>query len=272
MTTSVYVLRSIENEVLYVGISVNVYQRLDQHRAEKPWWYEVSSIGLTHYDERSDALDAEAALIQTLRPRYNRSLKPSAPHVGILATPGRGRGAALAAPVVPPPPSVPAPAQVLDDGDEEDEPWHGPLQGVAESESDALRQALVSAQVFTGRADVVLRDQEGVEWTMEKIDALAAEEALAEAQPIEVPDDELCDGVCVPASVIDPAYPGGVVAFPHKQCPMHGTNISPGTTVITLDREEDRQRAAEGYYRGRPHDAEEWAPPVSPLRGNEETP
>jgi len=57
--------------LLYVGISLNVFARLSQHRRDKEWWDEVTEITVKHYDTREEALDAEAKSIKTDGPKYN---------------------------------------------------------------------------------------------------------------------------------------------------------------------------------------------------------
>lgn len=60
-----------KNELLYVGISLNVFARLSQHRRDKEWWDEVTEITVKHYDTREQALDAEAKSIKKDNPKYN---------------------------------------------------------------------------------------------------------------------------------------------------------------------------------------------------------
>ena len=59
------------NELLYVGISLNYFARLSQHRRDKDWWDEVTEITVKHYDTREEALDAEAKSIKKDNPKYN---------------------------------------------------------------------------------------------------------------------------------------------------------------------------------------------------------
>jgi len=60
-----------KNELLYVGISLNVFARLSQHRRDKEWWDEVTEIKVKHFDTREEALDAEAKSIKNDSPKYN---------------------------------------------------------------------------------------------------------------------------------------------------------------------------------------------------------
>ena len=60
-----------EDELLYVGISLNVFARLSQHRRDKDWWDEITNITVSHFDTREQALDAEAKAIKEENPMYN---------------------------------------------------------------------------------------------------------------------------------------------------------------------------------------------------------
>ncbi|KPC70415.1 hypothetical protein ADL26_16950, partial [Thermoactinomyces vulgaris] len=50
--------------LLYIGISMNLPQRLQNHRNEKPWWLEVSRIGIEPFVSRQAALLAEKKAIR----------------------------------------------------------------------------------------------------------------------------------------------------------------------------------------------------------------
>ena len=60
-----------QDELLYVGISLNVFARLSQHRRDKDWWDEITNITVSHFDTREQALDAEAKAIKEENPMYN---------------------------------------------------------------------------------------------------------------------------------------------------------------------------------------------------------
>ena len=62
--TSVYKFYDDEQNLLYVGISLNVFARLSQHKRDKDWWDEITNIKVQHTDTREDALDLEARLIK----------------------------------------------------------------------------------------------------------------------------------------------------------------------------------------------------------------
>jgi predicted GIY-YIG superfamily endonuclease len=69
--TTVYRLRDADGALLYVGIAGNPGRRFEQHAGEKPWWGDVATVGLAHYESREAAAAAEMAAIKEERPRYN---------------------------------------------------------------------------------------------------------------------------------------------------------------------------------------------------------
>lgn len=74
------------DELLYVGITVNLTQRIEKHRGEKDWWPEVSRVGIEHFPDRQTVLAAERAAIENEKPRHNTHLnKGSSPAPRALA-------------------------------------------------------------------------------------------------------------------------------------------------------------------------------------------
>lgn len=72
VVTDLYRFFDASGRLLYVGISLHAAQRASQHRAEKAWWPKVARMEVERVDgDRSDALAAELAAIQTERPIYN---------------------------------------------------------------------------------------------------------------------------------------------------------------------------------------------------------
>lgn len=57
--------------LLYVGISVRPMNRFDQHRGDKSWWTEVSTITMTHFETRTEADQAERVAIRSENPLHN---------------------------------------------------------------------------------------------------------------------------------------------------------------------------------------------------------
>lgn len=69
--TDVYRLYDRTGALLYVGISLSVAERMQQHRNGKRWWPQVARIEITHCSSREAALFHEFVTIQQLQPRYN---------------------------------------------------------------------------------------------------------------------------------------------------------------------------------------------------------
>lgn len=72
--TSVYRAYDGDGAILYVGITGARLRRIDQHRHGSDWWAEASRIDLEHFETREEAMQREAALINELRPPWNRLL------------------------------------------------------------------------------------------------------------------------------------------------------------------------------------------------------
>lgn len=60
-----------DGTLLYVGISLNHFARLAQHRAGSSWYDEISRVEIEWHPDRESALEAEKAAIQTERPVHN---------------------------------------------------------------------------------------------------------------------------------------------------------------------------------------------------------
>jgi predicted GIY-YIG superfamily endonuclease len=69
--TAVYRAYNRYGELLYVGISHHSLRRFGEHSQDKPWWTEVDTVKITHYDSRTEALTAERQAIADERPQYN---------------------------------------------------------------------------------------------------------------------------------------------------------------------------------------------------------
>lgn len=70
-TTTLYRFYAANGDLLYVGIAKNPILRMQQHRADKPWWTAIASSTYTHYSSRAAALEAETAAIKQELPRCN---------------------------------------------------------------------------------------------------------------------------------------------------------------------------------------------------------
>jgi predicted GIY-YIG superfamily endonuclease len=65
---SVYIFKSADVRVLYVGCTADLPRRLDEHRRDKPWWCEVATVEVEHFASKDEALRRESMLIRALRP------------------------------------------------------------------------------------------------------------------------------------------------------------------------------------------------------------
>lgn len=73
--TYVYVCFNAVGIPIYVGISYNVKTRLNQHRADKPWWHLVDKIEYRSFATRQAADEKETQLIRKYQPEYNTAKK-----------------------------------------------------------------------------------------------------------------------------------------------------------------------------------------------------
>lgn len=69
--TILYRMTDYNGTVLYVGITADIQQRVNQH-SEKSWFSKVAAVECTEYPTRDEAVAAETDLIKRLRPRHNR--------------------------------------------------------------------------------------------------------------------------------------------------------------------------------------------------------
>ncbi len=73
----VYVQRSEDGTVLYVGMSMFFGERLKSHASVSPWFKKVTQVDIVHCESRAHALDMEAHLITAMKPIHT---KPSKRH------------------------------------------------------------------------------------------------------------------------------------------------------------------------------------------------
>jgi len=69
--TTLYRLWNDRHALLYVGITNDVNARMEEHRADKPWWVEVDQVSTEEFSGRRYALEAETRAIYWEQPRYN---------------------------------------------------------------------------------------------------------------------------------------------------------------------------------------------------------
>lgn len=71
MPTDVYRVYDVTGSLLYVGSSINVFQRMRDHRTYAPWWRLASEGTVTRYENRWIARKVEALAIRDEHPRFN---------------------------------------------------------------------------------------------------------------------------------------------------------------------------------------------------------
>lgn len=60
-----------DDALLYIGITSNPATRFRSHEVTKPWWAQVTSIRLEHFESRDELELAELAAIRAEQPRHN---------------------------------------------------------------------------------------------------------------------------------------------------------------------------------------------------------
>jgi predicted GIY-YIG superfamily endonuclease len=79
--THLYRHFDVENNLLYVGISLSTINRLGQHQHHSKWFDEIKVVTIEHFLTRQDAINAEKKAIQNENPKYNIALKKTAQEV-----------------------------------------------------------------------------------------------------------------------------------------------------------------------------------------------
>lgn len=65
---------SADGDLLYVGVTDNIYRRLADHdRSNAEWLHEATRVTCEQYASREDALRVESSLIRSAQPKYNRA-------------------------------------------------------------------------------------------------------------------------------------------------------------------------------------------------------
>jgi hypothetical protein len=70
--TMLYRFFNDRKQLLYVGISARGPKRWSEHAKNRPWWHEVKSSTIEHFETRQDALLAEGVAIRTEMPLHNK--------------------------------------------------------------------------------------------------------------------------------------------------------------------------------------------------------
>jgi hypothetical protein len=69
--TTLYRLYGTEGRLLYIGITMRLPVRLEEHEEWQPWWADVVGATMEHFVSRRDAERAELAAIAAEGPAYN---------------------------------------------------------------------------------------------------------------------------------------------------------------------------------------------------------
>jgi predicted GIY-YIG superfamily endonuclease len=68
---TLYRFFNAQNELLYVGITNNPFNRFSGHSSDKSWFSEISHATLEHYQNRAAVDRAETNAIKSENPKYN---------------------------------------------------------------------------------------------------------------------------------------------------------------------------------------------------------
>lgn len=71
MSCDLYRFWNADGVLIYIGISLSAIQRLSQHKNDKSWETEISTVTIERFDDRDHALKAEKRAIMTEAPKYN---------------------------------------------------------------------------------------------------------------------------------------------------------------------------------------------------------
>lgn len=73
-TPYIYVMTDRRDDILYVGYSTRIYQRLTDHMAKQPWWEEVTEIYFERFEGKTakEINELEQIYIKAVNPKYNK--------------------------------------------------------------------------------------------------------------------------------------------------------------------------------------------------------
>ena len=69
--TDLYRCFGADGALLYVGISNDVFRRMEEHRMAAPWWTCVSAVFVEHMPSRTSAEVSECSAIRSEHPLHN---------------------------------------------------------------------------------------------------------------------------------------------------------------------------------------------------------
>lgn len=73
---TLYRFLDAEGALLYVGITGRGVSRWAQHSKDQPWWLDVATVRVEHFDTLDELASAERAAIRSEDPRYNVAGRP----------------------------------------------------------------------------------------------------------------------------------------------------------------------------------------------------
>ena len=68
----IYIFKGNNDVILYVGVSKNFTNRIEQHKKDKEWFNEILTISISDYMNQNMAFIYEIYYISTLKPKYNK--------------------------------------------------------------------------------------------------------------------------------------------------------------------------------------------------------
>ena len=71
--TALYRYYDADGRLLYVGISLSVIERTASHAANSDWFWNISTMSVEWFDDRTSAEVAEAAAIRSQKPLHNKA-------------------------------------------------------------------------------------------------------------------------------------------------------------------------------------------------------
>lgn len=69
----VYRCYAADGQLLYIGATNSLRQRLSHHRARTPWWGQVAFINTASFPDRATARNVERAAIEAENPLHNKT-------------------------------------------------------------------------------------------------------------------------------------------------------------------------------------------------------
>lgn len=75
MKTQLYRHFDADRKLLYLGISLSTFARLSQHKDHSPWFEQIKTVEIEHFETREEAMAAERKAIKTENPKFNIAMK-----------------------------------------------------------------------------------------------------------------------------------------------------------------------------------------------------